>query len=353
MWLKLFAACFAILLLNSNCEFCDANDYPTIGEIIRESDKLDKIISKEAVIEVIASGFDWSEGPVWIPSTKKNTGYLLFSDVPRNHIIKVADGEFPEVFMSPSGFTGVGRHSRERGSNGLILNQNKELLFCEHGDRRVSVLPKNGGKMTVADNYMGKRFNSPNDIIVKSNGVIYFTDPPYGLPRKEGGGVDESKSDLGFFGVYMISTNKEVTLVTKEFTRPNGIAVSPDEKTLYLAQSDPKAAIWKSFPIQEDGTIGEGKILYDATKWVGKRKGLPDGMAVSADGTIFATGPGGVWIFAPSGEVLGRIDTGQNTSNCAFGGDDFSTLYITADQYILKVSTKTEGVRAYSHALNK
>jgi gluconolactonase len=212
--------------------------------------------------------------------------------------------------------------------------------MCEHGDRRVSVLTPNGGKRTLADNYQGKRLNSPNDGTLKSNGDIYFTDPPYGLPQRE----NDPRRELDHFGVYRISKKTgELSLMTTELARPNGIGFSPDEKTLYVAQSDPKKAIWMAFPVKDDGTLGPGKLFYDATDQVGVHPGLPDGLSVDKKGNIWASGPGGIYVFNNAGELLGRLYTGERTSNCCFG-EDGSTLFITADSNLCRIRTSTIGL---------
>ncbi len=312
------------------------NVYPILGKITGNDVAFYELIDKDAKIEVLASGFDWSEGPVWIKDGK----YLLFSDVPRNQILKWKEDEGISIWLQPSGYTGKGTYSREPGSNGLTLNNKGELVVCEHGDRRISLIPLNGGgKRTLADNYMGLRFNSPNDAVVSTKGIIYFTDPPYGLPKQENDPSRESK----VFGVYKISTYGKVSLVVSDLIRPNGIALSPDEKVLYVAQSDSKSAVIMSYSISEDGIIGKGKIFFDTTPWTKDLQGVPDGLRVDKKGNVFATGPGGINIFSPSGKWLGRIFTGLPTSNCAFG-DDGSTLYITADMYLCRIKTKTIGI---------
>ncbi len=310
-------------------------NYPILGSVIRVDSRLDQLIAADAKLEVLASGFEWSEGPIWI----KDGGYLLFSDIPRNSIMKWKEGEGLSLYMKPAGYTGVADYGREPGSNGLTLGPEGHLTMCEHGDRRISQLTKDGGKRTLADNYQGKRLNSPNDLVYKSNGDLYFTDPPYGLPKN----FDDPRRELDFCGVYRLTPTGQLTLLASDMTRPNGLAFSPDEKTLYVAQSDPKQAIWKAFPVNADGMLGEGRIFQDVTTQVGKMPGLPDGLKVDQNGNLFATGPGGVSIFAPDGTLLGRIDTGEATANCAWGGDDGSTLYITADMYVCRIRTKTKG----------
>ena len=286
---------------------------------------------------MIGDGFLWSEGPVWV----KNGGYLLFSDVPANTIYKWKEGEKITAFLKPSGYTGTMPYSDEPGSNGLIINNLGQLISCEHGDRRISAMPLAfGGKITLADNYMGKRFNSPNDIVQKSNGDYYFTDPPYGMPKKE----NDPSRETPLFGVYRIGKNGVVSIVIKDLTRPNGLAFSPDEKTLYVAQSDPEKAYLMAYPVLADGKVGKGEIFFDATPMVKQGlKGLPDGLKIDKKGNIFTTGPGGILIISPLGKLLGKIETGEATANCAFGNDG-SVLYITADMYLLRMQTKTIGV---------
>jgi gluconolactonase len=252
--------------------------------------------------------------------------------------MKWKEGEGVTLFMKPSGYTGIVDYGREPGSNGLTLDARGRLTLCEHGDRRVSRLEPNGGKRTLVDNYQGKRLNSPNDVIYKSNGDIYFTDPPYGLAK----GPDDPSRELDFCGVYRLTPNGELTLLVKDLERPNGLAFSPDEKILYVAQSDPKKAIWMAYNVKGDGTLGGGRVFADVTTLVDKLPGLPDGMKIDREGNLFATGPGGVHIYSPDGKHLGRIETGQRTSNCNWG-DDGSTLYMTADSYICRLRTKTKG----------
>ncbi|MCE2726831.1 MAG: SMP-30/gluconolactonase/LRE family protein [Planctomycetaceae bacterium] len=308
---------------------------PTLGSIERLDPRFDALVPRDATIEVLASGFEWAEGPVWL----KDQQAILFSDIPRNRVMRFKDGAGLSVYLEPAGFTGPGSYGSERGSNGLTLDRQGNLISCEHGDRRVSRLTPGGGKRTIADNYRGKRFNSPNDCTVHSSGAIYFTDPPYGLPK----GWDDDRRELDFCGVYRVTPDGTVTLVCDTMTRPNGICLSPDEKRLYVAQSDPQAPIWKVFNVKPDGTLDEGRTFFDGTKLFQERKkGLPDGLKVDFAGNVFATGPGGVLVFAADGTHLGTLLTGQATANCCFGGDG-RTLYMTADSHLCRVRLTTQG----------
>jgi len=304
-----------------------------LGKVERLDPALDALLAPGAAMEKLAGGFDWSEGPVWMPE-----GYLLFSDVPLNAIFKWEPKSGVSVHISPSGYTGTAQRGGEPGSNGLTRDKQGRLIACQHGDRRVARW-ENGKFVTVADKFEGKRFNSPNDAVVKSNGDIYFTDPPYGLPKN----VDDPTKEIPFQGVYRVSaTDKKVTLLTDEITRPNGLAFSPDEKILYVASSDPKKAIWMTYPVKDDGTLGAGRVFFDATAMQAGKKGLPDGLKVDQAGNLWATGPGGVLIISPAGKHLGTLATGEATANCAWG-DDGSMLYITADMYIARIKTRTKG----------
>ena len=310
----------------------------SLGTIDRLDPKFDRLIAKDAVLEVLVDGHDWVEGPVWV----KDGGYLLFSDIPRNSVLKWEAGKGESLFLKPSGYEGSRTDFVEPGSNGLILDPKGNLVLCEHGDRRVSRVDLASKKKTVlADKTPeGKRFNSPNDGTYKSNGDLYFTDPPYGRMVKDKKGEFPDR-DLDYCGVWRLGTDGKLTLLTKEMTRPNGLAFSPDEKTLYVANSDPDLAIWKAFPVKADGTLGESKLFFDATKSVGKVKGLPDGLKVDKNGNLFATGPGGVLVFSPEGKHLGTINTGVPTSNCAWG-EDGSVLYVTADKALCRIKTLTK-----------
>ena len=311
--------------------------YPTMGKVIYEDPSFEKLLPKTSKIEVLASGFEWAEGPVW----NKEGGYLLFSDVPKNTVYKWEEKSGLSVFLQPSGYTGLGDYSDERGSNGLFIDNKNRLISCEHGDRRISAMSlTGGGKVTLSDNYEGKRLNSPNDVVQHAtNRNYYFTDPPYGLLKKQ----DDPTRELKLFGVYRIDSNGKTTLQIENLTRPNGLAFSPDGKILYVAQSDPEKAIWMAYPVEKNGDIGKGKLLYDATA-MGKAgmQGLPDGLKIDQEGNIWSSGPGGLLVISPAGKLLGRIEMGELTSNCAWGNDG-STLYLTVDGYICRIKTNIKG----------
>lgn len=328
----------AFWLLMGSCESAvwgqdQSGPFPKIGSVERLDPELDRLLDVNAPIEVVAKGFTWCESPLWVEEA--DDAYLLFTDIPRNSIFKWHPKKGVSLYMYPSGYTGVAYQGLEPGANGLLLDREGRLVCCEHGDRRLSVLTANGGKRTLVDQYQGKRLNSPNDCVMKKNGDIYFTDPPYGLPNQE----KDAGRELDFFGVYRYGVDGRLTLLHREMTRPNGIAFSPDEKRLYVAQSDPARALWMVFNVQADGTLSAGEVFLDCTSSVGKMPGLPDGLVVDGEGNLWASGPGGVWIISAKGKILGRILTGVPTSNCGFG-EDGKTLFITADSQLCRVRKK-------------
>lgn len=339
--ITLFASCYTAPMENktNSAPVSTASTEPNAAvKIVRLDPAFDKLVPADARVEKLVDGHKWTEGPVW----NRKEGYLLFSDIPNNAIIKWQEGKGESIFMQPAGYTGKEPFTGyEPGTNGLTYDSESRLVACEHGDRRVSRLEADGKtKTTLANKYNGKRLNSPNDLVYKSNGDLYFTDPPYGLPKQ----MNDPARELDFCGVYRLSKDGKLTLLTKEITRPNGIALSPDEKKLYIASSDPDKAIWMVYDAQPDGTIANGKVFFDATAWAReKRPGLPDGMKVDKDGNLFATGPGGVLVFSPEGKHLGTFDTGVPTANVAWG-DDGSTLYITANTALLRVKLNTKGL---------
>ena len=307
-----------------------------LGTIERHHPRIDQLIPPGAVMEILGEGYEWAEGPVWNPQDSS----VLFSDIPPNVVMRWKEGEGPpKIYLKPSGYTGTAVRGGEPGSNGLLFDQQGRLVLCQHGDRRLARLEKDGSFTTLVDRYDGKRLNSPNDAVYHSDGSLYFTDPPYGL---EGGNKSPLK-ELSFNGVYRLKPSGEVTLLTKEMSYPNGIGFSPDEKTLYVANSDGDRAVWMAFPVKADGTLGDGRVFFDATRGVKTLKGAPDGLKVDKRGNLFATGPGGVLIFDPDGTLLGTLNTGVATANVGWGGPDGSTLYITADMFLVRVKTSTQG----------
>lgn len=333
-----FSNILVLLLLVSGCgvkEKSTTEGYKTIGSIERLDSAFNDLIPEEAKIEVLAEGFTWSEGPVWVPATSS----VLYSDVPNNVIYKWNEAEGNVVFLKPAGFTGYAPASTEEGSNGLLLDQNGKLILCQHGDRRMARLESDWQNpspnfTTLIDQYQGKRFNSPNDATFDKKGNLYFTDPPYGLENQD----DDTLKEMSFNGVYLLDTTGNVTLLDSTLTRPNGIALSPDEKTLYVANSDSKNAIWMAYDLTESG-IANPRVLFDATSMIQNRQGVPDGLKIDKKGNLYATGPGGVLILSPEGKHLGTILTGVETANCAFN-EDQSVLYITAEKYFVRVELK-------------
>jgi gluconolactonase len=308
--------------------------YPSIGTIERLDPALDKLIATNAFIEKLARGFAWAEGPVW----DKRASCLYFSDVPQNVIFKWQPGVGTREFLHPSGYTGT-LLTNGQGSNGLGIDKQGRLIICQHGDRRLVRLDPKAGFVNIAQYYKFRRFNSPNDLAIKSNGDIYFTDPTYGLPK----GEDDPDRELGVSGVYRVNGKGEVTLLISDLTFPNGIAFSPNEQTLYVAVSDPKRPVIMAYDVQPGGTVSDGRVFFDASPLVQGRKGLPDGLKVDRLGNVWATGPGGVLILSSQAKHLGTLNTGEPTANCAFGGPNGSTLYITANMYLCRVPTLVRG----------
>jgi gluconolactonase len=311
-----------------------------MGIVERLDPAIDSLVPEDAQMEIIGTGFQWSEGPVWI----KDGGFLLFSDVLTNTIHRWDRENGCAPFLIPSGYTGSKVRGAEMGSNGLNVDREGRLLLCQHGDRRVArlALPLDGKPRdfeTVADRYEGKRFNSPNDLVVHSSGAIYFTDPPYGLVRQ----MDDPAKEIPFQGVYRVAPDGKVTLLTKEMERPNGIGFSPDEKTLYVANSHGPRMVLMAFPVKADGTLDKGRVFFDAGP-MAKRWGIGslDGLAIDQQGNVWTSAPGGVAIISPAGKHLGSLITTQRTANCKFG-EDGSTLFIAADDYFLRIRLTTKG----------
>ncbi len=316
---------FIMFVLNLSVLVAQPKKGELNGKIERLSKEINAIIHHDAKIEVIADGFGWVEGPLWI----ENKQMLLVSDVLNNTVYKWTSNKGKEIYLEHSGYTGVQPRTEELGSNGLALNHKGQLLLCQHGDRRIALMnasldnPK-ADYITLAGEYKGKKFDSPNDLVIKSNGDIYFTDPPYGLEK----GVNNPSKAAPYQGVYRISKNGSVTLLVDTISRPNGIAFFPGEKSLLIANSDGQKPYLYLYDVDKDGLLVNGRIFNND-------RGT-DGIKIDKQGNIFTTGQGGVWIYNKKGILLGKIKIDGTTSNCAFA-DNYKTLFITADNYLLKV----------------
>jgi gluconolactonase len=298
--------------------------------------RFDALIPADAKIEKIADDLLWSEGPLW--DSKRKT--LLFSDIPRNVVMQWNADKGVSRFLERSGYTGAAPFTgREPGSNGLTFDLQGRLTLCQHGDRRISHREADGTMVPLATSFEGKRLNSPTDLVFDRSGALYFTDPPFGLP----GTFTDPTKELPFNAVFRVAPDGKITAVTKELEAPNGLGFSPDYKTLYVANATTKEPIWKAYPVNPDGSLGAGRQFAEARAYVKEGDGVPDGLKVDVHGNVFATGPGGVHVFAPDGTRLGRIITDVPTSNLAFG-EDGATLFITANHRVLRLRTKTQGM---------
>ncbi|HEY8256367.1 MAG TPA: SMP-30/gluconolactonase/LRE family protein [Gemmatimonadales bacterium] len=304
--------------------------------VIRLDSRFDRLVPSGAKLEKLVDDHGWVEGPVWV----RDGGYLLFSDVVKNRIYRWAPSHGESILRERSGYTGATEFTGpEPGSNGLALDPEGRLVFCQHGDRRVVRLERDGSITVLVDRYGGKRINSPNDLVYKSNGDLYFTDPPFGLPHT----YDDPAKELPFQGVYRLGRDGTLTLLVKDLSGPNGIAFSPDERTLYISNADRTRLVWMAYEVKGDGTLGKGRVLYDGTAELANRRGTADGMKVDQNGNIFAAGPGGVYVLAPDGAILGWFDFGGNVGNVAFG-EDGSSLFIAANATMYRVRLTTRGV---------
>lgn len=325
---------FFLLIVMVSCQ--QKKELKTIGEIERLDSSLNKIINADAKPEIIAEGLDWSEGPVWVEGEKM----LLFSDVPRDTVFKWTEDGGKEVYLTPSGYTDTAARGGEIGSNGLTLDAKGNLILCQHGNRQIArmdaPLDKPEAKYTsLASTYNQQKFNSPNDLVYNGNGELFFTDPPYGLEKQ----LDDPKKETPFQGVYKLKPSGEVILLADTLTRPNGIAFLPGEKTLLVANSDPEKPNWYAFDIGENDSLSNGRIFYSAAGYDKSMKGLPDGMTADKQGNIFASGPGGIWMFNKGGKLLGKIKLTDAASNCTLSPDE-KTLYITNDMYVLRLKMR-------------
>ena len=299
---------------------------------------MDAIVPKDWKIEKLAEGFGWAEGPIWV----KSGGYLLFTDVPGNKMWKWSEKGGLEKYLDLSGAANPDpKIWREAGANGLAIFDKNSILVADTGSRMIQRLDlKTKKKTPFATQFDGKKFSSPNDVARKKSGVVFLSDPPYGFAK----GDDEPIKEQPFNGVYRVAKDGSVTVIEKELTRPNGVALSPDERTLYVTQSEPKKAIILAFSLDANGNVTGKKLFQDLTDLVGdSTPGLPDGLTVASDGTIFTSGPGGIIVLSKDGKRLGRISDGKATANCKFG-DDGKTLYLTSHDMLARIRLNVSGI---------
>jgi gluconolactonase len=283
----------------------------------------------------VADGFAWVEGPVW----DRRNGHLLVSDIPRNAVYRWAPGSSVSLFLPRSGYSGAAPfRGREPGSNGLAFDAQGRLVLAAHGDRRIARLEPDGRQTTLVDRYAGRRLNSPNDLVFTARGDLYFTDPPFGLP----GSFADPARELPFSGVFRLGADGRLALLTTELAAPNGLALSPDERVLYVSNADPARAVWMAYAVRGDGGLGPGHVFFDATERARVLRGAPDGLKVDRGGNLFAAGPGGIYVLAPDGTHVGSLETGGVVSNVAWG-EDGSALYITADTAVYRIRLSTRG----------
>jgi gluconolactonase len=319
-----------------------ARERARVGEAIpfeleRVSAELDRIVPDEAVVERVASGFEFTEGPVWSPE-----GALLFSSPNTNAIYRWTPEGKVDVFRSKSGYTGVDiARYHQPGSNGLTFDPAGRLTMCQHGNRRILRVEPHGNTTVLADSFEGRRLNSPNDLVYRSDGTLYFTDPPFGLP----GVFEDPDKELPFSGVFGVSPDGGIFLISDELEGPNGLAFSPDERFLYVGNWDPERKVLMRYPIGADGrATGPGEVLYDMTDAPGED--ALDGLKVDVEGHIYACGPGGIWIVSPEGEQLGLLKLPEDPHNLAWGDDDARTLYITALTSVYRIRLEIRGIGA-------
>jgi len=302
-------------------------------KIQRQDPGLDAIIAPDAKIEKLAGGFLFTEGPVWV----RDGGYLLFSDPNNNLIYRWSEEDGVSVYRTHSGYTGIniGEYGQP-GSNGLTLDSQGRLTINEHGNRRVTRLEKNGQLTVLADRYQGKRLNSPNDLVYRSDGALYFTDPPFGLPKF----FEDPRKELPYSGVFCL-INGELKLVSKDLSGPNGLAFSPDEKYLYVDNWDEKRKVILRYDVHPDGALSNGQVFFDATNEAGEDAW--DGMKIDVKGNLYLSGPGGLWVISPEGKHLGTIVGPEHPHNLAWGGEDHKILYLAAQTGLYRLTVNIPG----------
>ena len=309
-----------------------------IDSIVRLDPAMDDLIPVGTVIEKVVGGFEFTEGPVWLPSADNR---LFFSDIPGNKLYSWSATSGLTTVLDPVVEPEHATSSHMIGSNGLAISPAGKLILCEHGNRRVSQLELNGDRTTLASHYLGQRLNSPNDIVFHSSGAAFFTDPPYGLEH----GDQDPVKELTHNSVYRLDPNGTLTRLTSAQSRPNGLAFSPDERTLFVSNSGwPEDALLMRYPVLDDLSLGEGSLFFDTAPLIGQKyTGTPDGLKLDQSGNIYTTGPGGILILDPEGRHLGTIKTDEVAANLGWG-DDGSTLYITANTSLYKIKTHAVGL---------
>jgi gluconolactonase len=321
------------LIFFPGCIIAHAQTARPLMTLEQDDPQFSSVVSKNAKATILADGFLWSEGPVWLEKYQM----FIFSDVKKNVIYKWTQKKGKEVYLKPSGYTGTIPRGGELGSNGLGINVKGQLVICQDGDRLVSVMdaPLDKPKprfIKIATGYKGKKFNSPNDLAFLPNGDIYFTDPPYGLEKN----IDDPLKEIPYQGVYRISTNGKITLLTDTLTRPNGIGFFPGGKTILISNSDPAKPYWYVYDVDKNGLFTHGRIFHSSLAASKTAAGMPDGLKITRNGIVFATGPGGIWVFNKTGKRLGKMLFNDLTSNIALSADE-QTLYVTSNHRVLRV----------------
>ena len=333
------SVCVVIALLTVSCSkpttppSASSPESPPVGGIVRLDPAFDALVPKDARIEKLAGGFQFTEGPVWRPQGQ----HLWFSDVMANVVRQWSPDGKMEIAILHAGTDQDGPPGSLIGPNGEIADKDGAVLICQHGNRRIVRVNRDFQITPLVERFEGKRFNSPNDLVYKYDGALYFTDPPYGLAKLD----DDPAKELPFNGVFRLANGK-LQVVIRDLTRPNGIAFSPDQKTLYISNSDDNHKVWMRYDVAEDGTAGNGRVFFDVT--AEKEDGLPDGMKLDSNGNLYCTGPGGVWVFSPDGKHLGTIKPPETPANCNWG-DDGKSLYITARTGLYRIKLAATGER--------
>jgi gluconolactonase len=332
-----FTLAIAILTVScstsTNPTSAPAKETSGVGTIVRLDPAFDTLVPRYAHIEKLAGDFQFTEGPVWRPQEQ----HLWFSDIMANVVRQWSPDGNATIVLQHAGEDGDGVAGALIGPNGEIADRDGAVLICQHGNRRIVRVSKDLQITPLVERFEGKRFNSPNDLVYKLDGSLYFTDPPYGLAKQD----DDAAKELPFNGVFRLAKGK-VQVVIRDLTRPNGIALSPDQKTLYVANSDERRKVWMRYDVGDDGAVTNGRVFFDVT--AEKEDGLPDGMKLDSQGNLYCAGPGGVWIFSPDGKHLGTIKPPETPANCNWG-DDGKSLYITARTGLYRIKLAAAGAR--------